>query len=154
MAYVVARPKGHWDIRESARTDSGPRSRTLATFRELDEDVLARAAGAAQRDFDRADVVRAAARAGAPIARRSADAAAACLLGDLAMGRRPSQALSDLLRKGLDSERSLPDIARWVTATAKERGEALSDVLRFVDALPDDRIRERPAPQRLLPSHE
>lgn len=151
MTYVVERSGGRWDIRESEQTEVGPRSRTLATFRELDEEVLRRASAAARRAFDPNQVRRSAARAGAPIALSPADAAGAQLLGELATGRQPSIALSRLLRIGLDQPSSLPDAARWITATAMERGNALSDVLKFVDALPDDRIPQRPPPLRLLP---
>ena len=64
MAYVVARPKGRFEIRESVHTPKGPRARSLANFRELDDEVLARARQRASRPFD-PDVVRAAARAAA-----------------------------------------------------------------------------------------
>ena len=36
MAYVTARRDGAFEVRESRSTPAGPRSRTLATFRELD----------------------------------------------------------------------------------------------------------------------
>ncbi len=66
MAYVVARPKGRFEIRESVHTPKGPRARSLANFSELTDDVLARARQRARRPFD-ADAVRAAAaRAAAP----------------------------------------------------------------------------------------
>ena len=41
MAYVVARPKGRFEIRESVHTPKGPRARSLANFPELTDDVLA-----------------------------------------------------------------------------------------------------------------
>ncbi len=43
MAYVVARPKGRYEIRESVHTPKGPRARSLANFTQLDDEVLARA---------------------------------------------------------------------------------------------------------------
>ena len=64
MAYVVARPKGRFEIRESVHTPKGPRARSLANFGELDDEVLARARQRASRPFD-PDAVRAAARAAA-----------------------------------------------------------------------------------------
>jgi hypothetical protein len=60
MAYVVARPKGRFEIRESVHTDKGPRARSLATFKELDDEVLAKARRRASRPFD-AEAVRASA---------------------------------------------------------------------------------------------
>lgn len=57
MAYVVARPRGRFEIRESVHTDKGPRARTLASFKELTDEVLARARRRASRPFD-PEVVR------------------------------------------------------------------------------------------------
>jgi hypothetical protein len=67
MAYVVARRGGRFEIRESFHTAKGPRSRTLAGFGVLSEDVLAAAARRAQRSFDEQAVVRSARRAGARV---------------------------------------------------------------------------------------
>ena len=56
MAYVVTRPRGRFEIRESVHTDKGPRARSLASFTELSDEVLARALearprrGASRRD--------------------------------------------------------------------------------------------------------
>ena len=60
MAYVVARPKGRFEIRESVHTPKGPRARSLANFAQLSDEVLDRARRRARRPFD-ADAVRAAA---------------------------------------------------------------------------------------------
>jgi hypothetical protein len=60
MAYVVARPKGRFEIRESVHTPKGPRARSLANFAQLSEEVLERARRRATRPFD-AEAVRAAA---------------------------------------------------------------------------------------------
>jgi hypothetical protein len=69
MAYVVARPRGRFEIRESVHTPEGSRARSLASFRELSDEVLAKASERARRPFD-PDAVRAsAARAGAPTSR-------------------------------------------------------------------------------------
>jgi hypothetical protein len=66
MAYVVSRPNGRFEIRESVHTQKGPRARSLANFSLLTDDVLARAAGRATRPFDAGAVLGAARRAGAP----------------------------------------------------------------------------------------
>jgi hypothetical protein len=61
MAYVVARPKGRFEIRESVHTEKGPRARSLANFAHLTDEVLAAARARASRPFD-VDAVRASAR--------------------------------------------------------------------------------------------
>ncbi len=59
MAYVVARPRGRFEIRESVHTPKGPRARSLANFAHLDDEVLDRARRRASRPFD-TEAVRAA----------------------------------------------------------------------------------------------
>jgi hypothetical protein len=66
MAYVVARPRGRFEIRESVYTDKGPRARSLAGFSELTDEVLAKARRRASRPFDTTAVRDSAVRAGAP----------------------------------------------------------------------------------------
>jgi hypothetical protein len=70
MAYVVARPKGRFEIRESVHTSKGPRARSLANFSRLNDDVLEAARHRATRPFDPAKVRASARKAGSPIARR------------------------------------------------------------------------------------
>jgi hypothetical protein len=67
MAFVVARPRGRYEIREAVHTPEGPRARTLANFAVLTDDFLSRAAARASRAFDPAAVLASAARVGAPI---------------------------------------------------------------------------------------
>jgi hypothetical protein len=62
MAYVVARPKGRFEIRESVHTPKGPRARSRANFAHYDDEVLDRARGRASRPFDVEGVRAAAAR--------------------------------------------------------------------------------------------
>jgi hypothetical protein len=66
MAYVVARPKGRFEIRESLHTPAGPRARSLAGFDVLTDAVLAKAARRAQRPFDVEAVLASGRRAGTP----------------------------------------------------------------------------------------
>lgn len=61
MAYVVARPRGRFEIRESVHSPKGPRARSLANFATLTDDVLERARRRATRPFD-AEAVRKAVR--------------------------------------------------------------------------------------------
>ena len=65
MAYVVVRPKGRFEIRESLHTPDGPRARSLAGFDVLTDGVIAKAARRAQRPFDVEAVLASARRAGA-----------------------------------------------------------------------------------------
>ncbi len=70
MAYVVARPKGRFEIRESVHTPKGPRARSLANFAQLSDEVLARARRRASRPFDPEAVRASARRAGTPVRTR------------------------------------------------------------------------------------
>jgi hypothetical protein len=67
MAYVVARRGGRFEVRESLHTANGPRSRTLAGFDVLTEEVVMAAAHRAQRPFDPEAVIGSARRAGARV---------------------------------------------------------------------------------------
>ncbi|HEX4805331.1 MAG TPA: hypothetical protein VFU94_05475 [Conexibacter sp.] len=151
--YVVPRKNGAWELRESASTPAGPRSRTLATFRTLTSDVIERARSRATAPTDAAEVRRAAARAGAPIAASDADRAAGELLGELGRGRAPRPLLRALLADALaDAPRpALSDNARaaaaWVAAGAQARGDALRDLLLLADRLPAPRTPRRPFPR-------
>jgi len=64
MAYVVARPRGRFEIRESVHTPKGPRARSLANYAHFNDEVLDKARRRARRPFDAAAVRSAAARVG------------------------------------------------------------------------------------------
>ncbi|HET6998094.1 MAG TPA: hypothetical protein VFI03_05835 [Solirubrobacterales bacterium] len=155
MAFVVPTKKSSFEIRESRSTPAGPRSRTLATFKELTEETIEKAQQRAIKPFN-ADVLREAAlRAGAPVAPLPVDRTARVLLGKLAKGQRLDPMLKRLLLDALvnedrsdrptDPSATVSDAARsvseWVDASPQERGEALQDLLSLVDALP---LRRRP----------
>ncbi len=144
MAYVVARPSGAWEIRESRTTTAGPRSRTLATFRTLTPEVVEHARARASRPLDSDDLRRAALRAGAPTTAGAPNQAAGELVAELMAGRRPRPALVRLLRAALDGDdqatsASARSAARWITASPQRRGEALRDLLLLTDKLPASR---------------
>lgn len=69
MAYVVARPHGRFEIRESVYVadapSRGPKSRSLASFRQLTDAVLDKAEARATRSFDREAVIASAVARGA-----------------------------------------------------------------------------------------
>jgi len=148
MAYVIPRSTGRWELRESHATHRGPRSRTLASFRSLSDEVIDRARSRATKALAREDIRAAARRAGAPVDVAAADHAASELLKELEAGREPSPALRKLLVDGLGD--GPPDVdlanartgAMWLTATAQERGDALADLLLLADAIPRRPNRE------------
>lgn len=155
MTFVVPTKSGRFEIRESRSTPKGPRSRTLASFRELDDAVLEKARGKSEKPLDAAAVRRAARKAGAPVSRSTVNGAARELIAELAKGRAPDPALRhmllDLLRRGHRDGRETSrrgeaehDVAEWMAATPAERGKALVDLLLLTDALPHGARKGKP----------
>lgn len=144
MAFVVATKRGTFEIRESHNTAEGPRSRTLATFKELDEDVIAEASDRTGKALDPERLRDSARRAGAPIAAPPVDRAARELLAQLAKGKEPepklrhllSSALGDAWRGPATSPDSARSAAEWIAASPLERGKTLENLLLLADALP------------------
>ena len=125
MAYVVARPKGRFEIRESVHTPKGPRARSLANFADLTDDVLARAGGRASRPFD-AEAVR---KVG-PACRRPHPAGARARRGRLGPhGTSPCHFVVSSRRMAASLDPSRPARA----AGRRDAGEALIDLLGFVE---------------------
>ncbi|ADB53346.1 hypothetical protein [Conexibacter woesei] len=147
MAFVVARPHGRWEARESFTTASGPRSRTLASFDVLTEEVAAHASARSSRGATPAEVRAAARKAGAPVAPHAADRAASDLLDAIARGDLPRPALRRVLVDALAGEVVAPPTdselaaAAWVDRTPRERADALHDLLLLADHLPEPRRR-------------
>jgi hypothetical protein len=149
MTYVVARRRRRdptYEIRESELTDHGPRARSLATFRVLDDDALARARARALRPFDPAAVRASAQRLGAPIeVAEPTERHARALLAEVVKGNPPAPALAALLHRQLQTayvptdgvEAMLP----WIAASPIDRALALRDLLDLGDQLP---ARTRP----------
>jgi hypothetical protein len=129
MAYVVVRPKGRFEIRESLHTPDGPRARSLAGFDVLSDAVLAKAALRAQRPFDVDAVLESGRRAGAPTA---LDAGAEA---DDSRGRfvEASRRMARALQR--------PPAVRPV-----DPGAALIDLLGFADAVTRNQPPRPPAP--------
>lgn len=138
MAYVVRRPNGSWEIRESVSTPKGPRSRTLATFRRLSPGVLDKVVRRASRPTTREDLQAALREAGAVSS--AADDAARALLAEVVAGRLPSPGLRRLLVEALGDSpaHDLPGegAAEWLTAPEARRGAAVRDLMRLTDRLP------------------
>jgi len=134
MAYVVARGAGRYEIRESVHSPSGPRSRTLANFAVLTDDVMAKAQGRATRPFDSSAVINSALRRGVRLGEEGFRATARPLraqggVSDYAAFVRTSR------RLGASFERP--------PAERPDPGRALIELAGLVDALPADR-RLRP----------
>lgn len=141
MAFVVATKRGGFEIRESQNTPKGPRSRTLATFRELSDEVIEKARARSAKALSAEELQEAAARAGAPGAWAPVDRAARELIGELGKGRQLDPTLRRLLVDLLNGKES--PVSEWVAATLDERGKALVDLLLLADALPSNGRRNR-----------
>lgn len=145
MAYVVRRPEGRWEIRESITTPKGPRARSLAGFRVLSPSVLHRAALAAGKPFDGDAVVAAARRLGAPVEEATVDRLARELLAELGAGRQPRPGLRRLLLDALGRGGPVPEVdgteglAFWMGASLQDRGRALRELLELGDQFPRSR---------------
>jgi hypothetical protein len=155
MTFIVPTKGGRFEVRESRATAKGPRSRTLASFTELTDEVIEKARARATTTPEPSELRRAARRAGAAVRRPPAERAARELISELAKGRRLDprlrQILLELLQNGYredakpspanEAERS---VALWLAATPEERGEALVDLLLLADALPSAGRRGKP----------
>ncbi|MFN2464594.1 MAG: hypothetical protein ABR573_11925 [Candidatus Dormibacteria bacterium] len=136
-----------WEVRESLHTPKGPRSHTLARFREMDEAVLARVVASADGPVDVDGLWEAARRAGCPEGGLSVDRAARVILAGASRGIHPIPGLRRQLESAWAGAGSagMGD-ARWLTASLAERGAALRELLLLVDALP-----ARPHPPLRVP---
>ena len=143
MTYIVPTKRGEFEIRESRNTPKGPRSRTLATFKELSDEVIEKARAKATKPPGAEELRDVARRAGAMVAPAPVDRAARELISELGKGSDLNPGLRrmlvDLLAKDA-APRSAGDaphsVAEWMSATPEERGRALVDLLLLADALP------------------
>jgi hypothetical protein len=148
MAFVVARPGGRFEVRESRATARGPRARTLATFTALDDGVVAHVIERAESPVDIHALVHSARRAGAAVSvgASAVDIAARALLAELRAGNRPSPALAAALSDAVEPDVEVSDAVRaaasWSGASLEERGEALRDLLLLADRLPVPKRRQ------------
>jgi hypothetical protein len=136
MAYVVTRPNGRFEIRESVQTAKGPRARSLANFSVLTEAVLARATGRATRPFDGEGVREASRRAGAPNDTGPAP------------GAPPEHGRPSFVEASRRMARSLEPRP---TTTRRDPGDALIDLLGFVAQISAFRSARPPEPLRFPP---
>jgi hypothetical protein len=155
MAFIVPTKRGSFEVRESRNTPKGPRSRTLATFTELTDEVIEKARDRAAKPPSAEELREAAIRAGAPVPGAPVDEAARETLRLLATGGRLDPMLKRLLADALeredrgdrptDPDALVSDAARsateWIGASNEQRGDVLRELLDLADAVP---IRLRP----------
>ncbi|MGH2794142.1 MAG: hypothetical protein ACRDKG_07525 [Actinomycetota bacterium] len=141
MAYVVRRPAGRWEIRESFSSKAGPRSRTLASFKVLTPQIVERAVAAAHRPVVADNILRAAKKAGAPVrAASETEELARSLLRALARGGYVRPGLGKLLVEELQRDPRRDDALNlWVGASLEDRAETLIDLMDLGDSLPKGR---------------
>jgi hypothetical protein len=152
MAFVVPTRRGIFEVRESFSTPKGPRSRTLASFKELTDEVIENAREQAAKPPSPEQLRDAARRAGATIAPAPVDRAARQLISELARGEEPEPKLRHLLVEVLgggwsepaSSPSSTRSAAEWIAATPQQRGKTLEDLLLLADALPSGGRRGKP----------
>lgn len=148
MAFVIKRRNG-WEIRESVSTERGPRSRTLATFKHLNEATIDHACARAQITLDPEALIKSALCAGAPVDPGAADAHAGALLRAMESGDAPRPALRRLLADCLEGEPVPSEGSRgaiaWLGVSAEQRAAALVDLLLLADAIPVGRRSSKPA---------
>jgi hypothetical protein len=152
MAFIVPTKRGAFEVRESFSTAKGPRSRTLATFTELTEEVIEKARRKAAKPPTAEQLREAARRAGALVSSPPVDRAARELIAELAKGREPAPKLRRLLLGALGETWTEPasipsstrSAAEWIAATPEQRGKTLEDLLLLADALPSGGRRGKP----------
>jgi hypothetical protein len=133
MAFVVARPKGRFEIRESIHTSKGPRARSLANFSRLTDDVLETARRRATRPFEPKAVRASARKAGSAVARRRPTTAAATPT------RQEARRFVEASRRMAHSLEPRPPGAD----RRRDPGDTLIDLLNFAEQIePFTRPRE------------
>ncbi len=143
MAYLVRRAGGKVQVRESVRTERGPRSRMLASFRgALNDHALDQAARKAVRPLDREDLIAKAQTMGVGWT-SSTSVAARQLVKRLRRGSTLDPVMETELADDLD------EAADWVGTSDEERGATLRELLRLSDAIA--RSRDALSPSRSEP---
>jgi hypothetical protein len=149
MAYVVARPRGRFEIRESVHTPQGSRARSLAGFAELSDEVLAKASKRASRPFD-ADAVRAsAARAGAPTRRHRQAETRQAEIRQADMQKPEMRRFVESSRRMAAALETRPRDAG--SSLSRDPGDALIDLLDLVSQVSAFGPARRPEPLRFPP---
>jgi hypothetical protein len=153
MASVVQRSDGRFELRESVSTPDGPRSRTLAIFRELTREVLDHARERAQKPFDEHAVVAQAQKLGLHVKELlGSDETARFIARVQASSLWPTHVRAVLDSVGSVVLAPLPDhlepMVEWMGADDERRGRALVDLLGLTHAIVRNRPSTRTEPLR------
>lgn len=151
MATIVKRKDGRFELRESRWTERGPRSRTLAIFRELTPEVLNRADARATKPVDRDSLLARAEELGLHMSRLLGPSEPSAVVGRINSGevwptqiRALQQSLDDVeaphLREHLEA------MVQWMGTSDEVRGRTLVDLLRLAQAIMRHRDRSRREP--------
>lgn len=143
MAFVIRKPGQRFEIRESRHTPAGPRSKTLASFRILNRNVLRLAASRSAAPIDEASIARRAAELGAQV-ELVADVTevALGLVESLRRGDDLKPGAAAMLkavlgcRGGQVDDAAAQAAAEWIGTSDAKRGEALVELLLLGEQLP------------------
>jgi hypothetical protein len=153
VAFLTRRGDDRIEIRETRRTDAGPRARSLASFRgALTPEVLDIAESRAAGAFDRQLLLQRASALGIPVTTKRPSRPVRDLLGLLHRGVGFDPTLLAALRDAIDRAGAaglpvaLREVAEWIGSTDRQRGEALRGLLRVSDRIVASRapVREKP----------
>jgi hypothetical protein len=140
MATIIARDDGRFEVRESIATARGPRSRTLAIFRALNDDVLDHADQRAGRALDRKALIARAHALGLHVTRVAGASEPAGFLDRLRNNglwpthvRAVQEAIADIEIDALPDH--LEAMTDWLGADDRNRADALVDLLRLAGAI-------------------
>jgi hypothetical protein len=146
MAYIVARPNGRFEIRESVHTPKGPRARSLVNFDRFTEEILERARARASRPFDSASVRDAAMRA-TTATDPAGDLTPADTASTIPRHEQPeNRRFVEASRRMVQSLERLPDSAR-----RRDPGAVLIDLFEFVANVSSSPPTGPPKPLRFPP---
>ncbi|MCP5040253.1 MAG: hypothetical protein GY944_04435 [bacterium] len=158
MAHIRQRKEGSFEIRESCRTEKGPRARVLGSFRgALTNRVLDLAQARATQSWNRNDLIAEARAKGIAWAESLAERDARRLLIDLRKNRTLDPRLVRLLMDELSQMKAtrlpveLEDAVDWLGADVAERASALRGLLRLSDRIVQSRSRPLKQPPSAYP---
>jgi hypothetical protein len=145
MAYVVARPKARFEIRESVHTPKGPRARSLANFAVLTDAVVTAAKARAHRPFN-AEAVRAGAeRVGAQVEAQVGTQVEA----QVAV---PEKSENPAMRQFVASSRRMAaTLEQPPSGPRRDPGESLIELMGFADEIARMRAAREPEPLTFPP---
>lgn len=143
MAYLVARPDGRYEIRESRRGKSGPIARSLSTFKILDRSSLDRARANCRGKFDQDQIVKRAKELGVPTQLvGDATELALNLVAEIRSGAALAPGVAAVVREALPETPAIDPgiaeaVAEWAGRSDRDRGDALLELMLLAEQYPD-----------------